>query len=250
MTDQTEPAIPKDISGQSMDWLWQAVDKNPAKFSRASIALQELIAMEATYTDTEPEGDVWRYRPYPLGKFAQMVEIARRKWDQTHSVMASFLEVGCGPGTKCVFAQEFLWVESTGFDTSSKYIEAAEALATARSVDCDFFVEDAENFDEWNEFGIIFNNRVFRDLDRQAALDKTIYDGMEPGAFLLNGNQVTQPPGWELIYQDIACMLWQKTCQCRGVEDILAIDGLTAEATEYNLVCRICGRDLVLNTIQ
>jgi len=199
--------------------------------------MQELIAMEATWTDQEPEGDVWRYRPYPLGKFGQLLTMARRLWEEYHTIMASFLEVGCGPGTKCVFAQEFLWVESTGFDTSEKYINAAEELATARSVDCEFFIEDAEQYDLYNEHSIIFNNRVFRDLDRQAKLDQKIYEAMEPGTFLINGNQVTQPPGWRLIAQDVAAMLWQKTCRCEGMEELLISED------EAYLTCTVCARN-------
>jgi len=229
--------FPADISGQSMEWLWNACDQNQAKFNRASVAMQELIAMEATWTDQEPEGDVWRYRLYPLGKFGQLLTMARRLWEEYHTIMASFLEVGCGPGTKCVFAQEFLWVESTGFDTSEKYINAAEELATARSVDCEFFIEDAEQYDLYNEHSIIFNNRVFRDLDRQAKLDQKIYEAMEPGTFLINGNQVTQPPGWRLIAQDVAAMLWQKTCRCEGMEELLISED------EAYLTCTVCARN-------
>jgi len=230
-----------------MDWLWHAVDQRQPRFNEASAAMQELMAMEATWTDTEPEGDVWRYRPYPLSKFGKLLELARREWDKYHSVMAAFLEVGCGPGTKCVFAQEFLWVESTGFDTSQKYIQAAEALATARSVDCEFFVDDAEKFDEYGEYSIIFNNRVFRDLDRQARLDQRIYASMAEGAFLINGNQVTQPPGWRLLAQDVAAMLWQKTCRCEGLEEFMrALDQEDKAIPQPDIFCSICGRSVLI----
>jgi SAM-dependent methyltransferase len=225
-----------DIAGQPMGWLWDLCSHNDAQFLKASALLQELIAMEATWTDTEPERDEWRYRPYPLGKFGRLLWLAVQEWDKTHSVNADFLEIGCGPGTKVVFVNVVFRLDADGFDIVPKYIEAAKQLAEARDADVGLTVLDAMSAD-YSETAIIFNNRPFRDLDLQAKLDQKIYAEMSTGSLLMMGNQVTQPPGWRQVAQDVACTLWIKTCQCEGAEDIL-----TAEDEAY-LVCRVCGRD-------
>ena len=89
----------------------------------------------------------------------------------------SFLEVGCGPGTKMMLAQGLFGLDVTGFDRVPEYVVAAKehGLNVAK-------------------FDIVFFNRPFRDREVQRDLEKLVYSKVRRGAVVIAMNLETQPP--------------------------------------------------------
>jgi trans-aconitate methyltransferase len=101
----------------------------------------------------------------------------------------SFLEVGCGPGTKMMLARDLFGLDVTGFDRVTEYVVAAKEQGL-NAAECDAF-----DFGAYNKFDIVFFNRPFRDRPTQAKLEKHVYSKIRRGAVVICMNLETQPPG-------------------------------------------------------
>lgn len=101
----------------------------------------------------------------------------------------SFLEVGCGPGTKMMLARGLFGLDVTGFDRVPEYVTAAQQQGL-NVADCDAF-----DFQAYGKFDIVFFNRPFRDRQTQRDLEKLVYSKIRRGAVVIAMNLETQPPG-------------------------------------------------------
>jgi hypothetical protein len=233
-----------DLAGSSMAW----VQAFPVERQADIVTLmQEMIGVEATYTDMEADDIHWGYRPYPLGKFAKLMLVACKSFSQSMAhlrPLLSFLEVGCGPATKVLFAGQVFGVTSHGFDIEPPSVADGHELLKARGAlgQCDVWREDAEDFGEYNEYDIIFLNRPLRDYDRQVQLEQMIYRQMRDGACLILGNALTTPPYWDLLMQDVACAVYKKTCRCKDIETFIQPVPINHAGEDIELECKLCGR--------
>lgn len=100
----------------------------------------------------------------------------------------SFLEVGCGPGTKMMLAQGLFGLDVTGFDRVPEYVVAAKEQGL-NVAECDAF-----DFGAYGKFDIVFFNRPFRDREVQRDLEKLVYSKVRRGAVVIAMNLETQPP--------------------------------------------------------
>lgn len=100
----------------------------------------------------------------------------------------SFLEVGCGPGTKMMLAQGLFGLDVTGFDRVPEYVVAAKEQGL-NVAECDAF-----DFQAYGKFDIVFFNRPFRDREVQRDLEKLVYSKVRRGAVVIAMNLETQPP--------------------------------------------------------
>lgn len=100
----------------------------------------------------------------------------------------SFLEVGCGPGTKMMLAQGLFGLDVTGFDRVPEYVVAAKEHGL-NVAECDAF-----DFQAYGKFDIVFFNRPFRDREVQRDLEKLVYSKVRRGAVVIAMNLETQPP--------------------------------------------------------
>jgi trans-aconitate methyltransferase len=100
----------------------------------------------------------------------------------------SFLEIGCGPGTKMMLARDLFGLDVTGLDRVPEYLVAAKEQGL-NVVEC-----DAMDFQAYNKFGIVFFNRPFRDRPTQAKLEKLVYSKIRRGSVVICMNLETQPP--------------------------------------------------------
>jgi len=100
----------------------------------------------------------------------------------------SFLEVGCGPGTKMMLARDLFGLDVTGFD------RVPEFVAAAREQGLNAAVCDATVFDAYGKFDIVFFNRPFRDRQMQRDLERLVYSKVRRGSVVICMNLETQPP--------------------------------------------------------
>lgn len=101
----------------------------------------------------------------------------------------SFLEIGCGPGTKMMLARDLFGLDVTGFDRVPEYVTAAQQQGL-NVADCDAF-----DFQAYGKFDIVFFNRPFRDRPTQAKLEHLVYSKIRRGSVVICMNLETQPPG-------------------------------------------------------
>jgi trans-aconitate methyltransferase len=109
-----------------------------------------------------------------------------------------FLEVGCGPGTKMLLAQNLFGLQVSGFDRIPEYI------AAAREQGLDAEVADALAYDRYDQFDIVFLNRPCRDQVLERALERQVWSKMRRGSVLLAMNTESVPPEtrWLTIVDD------------------------------------------------
>jgi trans-aconitate methyltransferase len=100
----------------------------------------------------------------------------------------SFLEVGCGPGTKMMLARDLFGLDVTGFDRVPEYLVAAKEQGL-NVAECDAF-----DFQAYGKFDIVFFNRPFRDPETQRDLEHLIYGKIRRGAVVICMNLEHQPP--------------------------------------------------------
>jgi SAM-dependent methyltransferase len=235
----------QDIAGNDMTWIL----KRPTSATDA-LVVNELIGMEAVSIDLSDEDDhAFGYRPYPLGAFGAMLDVAVNEWDKDHEghKRPRFLEVGCGPGTKLVLADEVFHLQTYGFDVSPKYVQAASDLVGACGNTAGIWKQDVRAFDEWHNYDIISLNRPLRDYQDELRLELDVFGEMNIGSILILGNGLSTPDGWVKLATGVAAAVYKKVCKCYGVEDVLKIDETVAEATQYVLKCRVCDRSLTIS---
>jgi len=99
-----------------------------------------------------------------------------------------FLEIGAGVGTKMELARELAGLDVTGIEVNAEYAEEAGRRGFG------VLICDAADFGHYGDYDLIWFNRVFRDPDSQAALEKVIWDEMAPGAVVMCANLENPPP--------------------------------------------------------
>lgn len=88
----------------------------------------------------------------------------------------SFLDLGCGIGTKLVLARMLGW-DVTGVERHGDYAKVARRLVPEATIT----VGDAWTA-ELGSFDIVYSYRLMVDLDAQHALNRSIAHRMRPGA--------------------------------------------------------------------
>lgn len=120
-----------------------------------------------------------------------------------------FLEVGAGVGTKMLLARELFGLDVTGIEISPALAVKAASLSGAE-IECG----DALDYNWYDEADLIWFYRPCRDPDTQAALEKTVWDGMAPGAVVICASYEARPPAGRFfpILEDMdrPVGIWQK----------------------------------------
>lgn len=107
-----------------------------------------------------------------------------------HAPSRTFLDAGCGIGTKCLLAQQ-MGLAAHGIDRVLEYVEEAQRLGVGAEV-CHI-----ENYTGYASFGIVYFYQPAPD-DYEPVLEKVIHERMAPGAVLMSAAYV-RDPGWPEI---------------------------------------------------
>ncbi len=114
-----------------------------------------------------------------------------------------FLDIGAGVGTKMTLARELFGLDVHGVERVPEYV------AQARSQGLEVTEADALAWDGYGEFDLIFFNRPFFDVARQADLERRVWAAMKPGAVVIGANLLYPPPSsWYLILDDSEVRRW------------------------------------------
>ena len=101
----------------------------------------------------------------------------------------TFLDVGCGPGTKMQIAQVLFGLQAYGIEIDKDMAAAAEKLFPQRVT-----AKDALDCSGYDQYDLIWLYRPFRDRDKELALEQKIIDAMKPGAIIAGGSWDTNIP--------------------------------------------------------
>lgn len=114
----------------------------------------------------------------------------------------SFLDVGCGIGTKLLLAElMFPGLKCEGIESHPTIAKVAWTLGARVKI------ADAFEYDEYDRFDIVFAYRPCSDFDMESRLERRVMDCMREGAVLfLVGGQVDPPASWESISGSV----WRK----------------------------------------
>lgn len=142
------------------------------------------------------------WMPFPLPVFVSMLyeAVAEAPGDR-------FLEIGCGPGSKLLVAQELFGLDVHGIERTAAYVAAAWELGLAAEV------ADAAGYPRYGDPDIIWFNRPFRDPDPEYKLECQVWADMKPGAVVMCANLEYPPPSsWPLILDDLEARrgIWVK----------------------------------------
>jgi SAM-dependent methyltransferase len=231
----------RDISGADISWISDPDHAN---------LINELIGVEATWGNDDPHyANVWGWKPYPIGAFGAMLDkaVSLKGREGLLPNKISYLEIGCGIGTKLVLAYKVFGIgDVNGFDIDEPMVTAAAELITEDSLEGDIslWVDDAREYERYGDFDIVWFNRCLRDQDEAHELETKVFSAMKTGSILLLGNSLTIPQGWIPLGNTIMLTMWQKACKCTGAEEYLEYP----RESEFDIVklhCKACGREVV-----
>ena len=128
------------------------------------------------------------WMPYNLFEFGMLL-LECYTWAPGNTL----LEIGCGPGPNMMLARALGW-KARGIEINDQM--AAEARAHGFTV----YGGDAARYPGYGNQDAVWFNRVFRDRELQAALERTVWEEMAPGAVAICANlEAPPPPSWWIV---------------------------------------------------
>lgn len=142
------------------------------------------------------------WMPFQLFTFISMVAEAMPELNGNR-----YLEVGAGPGTRLLVAEEIFGLDGTGFDITDEY------AAAGRLMGLDVRTADALAWDGWTGYDLVWFNRALRG-EPQAELERRVWAQVSPGTVVMCANLESRPPmPWYPVldaWDDSRRGIWQK----------------------------------------
>lgn len=154
-------------------------------------AIEQVIdRLEAPWLvgDAPSEEQFFSYRPLPMVELIRGLNVCREVlWTSSdETVGRRLLDVGCGIGRAMLFAHLTGW-NVEGIDRYAPYVHAAERLVPEAVVG----LCEAEDYEDYAEFDVVYSYRLCVDLGDQADLERLVVKQMRPGALFFAA-------GWDL----------------------------------------------------
>lgn len=176
--------------------------------------LRELDAAEQTWRQQPvryPREDAVPWMPYAIPSFvAPLTEAVTatarpRNYQFADQTGITFMDIGCGPGTKCRLASAMFGLDVRGIDIVPRFVAEAQAHGVmAREADAFEFLRpvEGESHKPLEQFDIVLVNRP---SGLQDELEGMVMEAMTPGAVLIAVNWRHDPAkenGWHPHYQE------------------------------------------------
>jgi SAM-dependent methyltransferase len=126
------------------------------------------------------------WEPYDPGKFTRLLSLCLPHVPPGNR---TFLDVGCGIGTKCLLAAQ-AGLDPSGFDRVPEFVAEARRLGVAAEV------ADARDYQGYGAPGLVYVNHPLAcggGCDDEAALEHLIHERMASGAVLMAVNYDLAP---------------------------------------------------------
>lgn len=123
------------------------------------------------------------WMPFPAAEFVTMLAEAITEADG-----GTFLEIGCGIGTRMLMADVIFGLDVQGIERVPEYVEQARQLGLQVKE------ADAAGWDGYGNYDILWFNRPFRDRALEYQLERQVWEDMKPGAVVMCANLEAPPP--------------------------------------------------------
>lgn len=151
-----------------------------------------------------PDPERWRWSPFDLQEFSQMLGVAI-DYAPTSGEQMSFFEAGCGIGTKLKVAQDGYDLRAHGWEIIPAYIRVAQELGVSVE-EHDLLKEDPH----YEQYDIVYIAQPFKDDATEVAWEKSVHEAMRPGAVLIATYASVKLYTWELFYRAPWRGVWRK----------------------------------------
>lgn len=170
--------------------------------------LRELQSSEDHWRNRDvkyPREDAVPWMPFPLAQFSALLLEAVSACSRPYHPLLQFghgpaeglmfLDVGCGPGTKCRLARELYDLDVYGIDIVPRFVGEAQAHHIKATV------QDAFEYKSYKRFDIVLVNRP---SGLQDELENLIMREMDSDAVLIAVNWRNDPAkqGWTVQFQE------------------------------------------------
>jgi SAM-dependent methyltransferase len=191
--------------------------------------LRELDARETMWNAMGvqyPREDAVPFMPYPIAQFVTLLTEAMMAFSRPRQFALDsspgairFLDVGCGPGTKCRLAAAMFGLEVRGIDIVPRFIGEAQAHGVNAVVAdaFDFLAADPEPGTYSGSVDLYDIVLVNRPSHLQDELESLVMKAMGAGSVLIAVNWKHDPAkdqGWHMHYQEYpaepVCGVWIK----------------------------------------
>lgn len=163
-------------------------------FHAAAAVIQDVMDIEhAAFAQGNPYSPTLPWMPFQPADFLAIL------FDCIPEMKAkSFLDVGCGPGTKMALARHFYGLSAAGIELDPKM--AADARHWGSVVTGDALSMPPGFYSSWD---LIWLYRPFRDSDLEHQLEERIMREMKPGQILAGASwEITLAGKWITVVDD------------------------------------------------
>jgi SAM-dependent methyltransferase len=130
------------------------------------------------------------WEPYDLTGFGYLLDLAIPR-----ARSLSFLDAGCGIGTKCLLAAA-AGLAAEGVEHVPEYAAQARALGIT------VHEADVRGWPDYGRFGVVYVNCPLKDETAGAQFEKWLYGELAPAAVLIAVNRCTVPAGWVTVLDE------------------------------------------------
>jgi SAM-dependent methyltransferase len=134
--------------------------------------------------------DCFGWAPYDLDVFARLLDAAIAV-----APGVSFLDAGCGLGTKCLLATE-RGLDAYGIDRVEAYVAQATRLGARAEV------ADVRDWARYGDFDVVYACHPLRE-PAETGFERWLHEQMNPGAVWMTLRGCVVPEGWrEVVRED------------------------------------------------
>jgi 2-polyprenyl-3-methyl-5-hydroxy-6-metoxy-1,4-benzoquinol methylase len=153
---------------------------------------QTIWRLEQRWVPPIPDASVWHaYDPLPWAEFMQGVRVAAEHAPRT------FLDIGCGIGTKLAFMYALGWRVS-GIDRHQPYIDAAQELVPEATLFCADIREVTEL-----PYDVIYMYRPAVSEELEQEVERHVVSHLEPGTVVFAPHRDLAHLGLEPLEHDV-----------------------------------------------
>jgi SAM-dependent methyltransferase len=179
-----------------------------------NISLPELWQMEMEQlkreAEKEPDDVIWRFSPLDIREFDIMLNFAYNlaigNRGKVNDGEISFVEAGCGIGTKLYLAKHKYRMTEYGYEINEEYIAKCHKLG----VQAELRDLSAEPPPIWSAYDIVYTCRPFKSDVFEVQWEKSVHDAMRPGAVLVASFVALKPYNWPCYYRRPFRGIWVK----------------------------------------
>jgi len=135
------------------------------------------------------ENGMYPFIPLSPYEFTNTLSFVRTYLNNKRKYNGTFIDVGCGPGTKVILAHE-LGFKAHGIEYDLELVKIAKKICMKVFYD-DSTIElgDALTYNFYDKYDVIYYYCPLSDRDKQIILEKKIEDDMKVGAILISFNK-------------------------------------------------------------